>query len=152
MIQISINISNRKIVNASEFRQVLSTLKEGEYLITIKDSRKRSLHQNAYYWAVMVPMIRQGLYDAGFDEVRKNDDAHEIIKHVLLKKQVVSKQTGEFFDIAGSTASLSIPEFNEFIERVCKWSVEYLNVVIPSPYQQIAEFEDWESKIIDECY
>lgn len=152
MVELVIHIANKKVVNADEFRKTLSQLKDGKHQVIIKDIRKRSLNQNAYYWGVMIPMIRQGLYDAGFDEVRTNDDAHQIVKHVLLKKQVVSKQTGEVFDIAGSTAELSILEFNDFIERSCKWASEYLGVIIPSPYEQIAEFEDWKSKTEEECY
>jgi len=151
MVEVIINISNKKVVNMKEFREAFNQLKDGKHLVTVKDIRKRSIPQNSYYWGVMVPMIRKGLYESGFDEVRTNDDAHEIIKHVHLKKQMVSKQTGDVIDVAGSSSVLSIPEFNEFIERVCRWASEYLSIYIPSPYEQMAEFEGWESKTVEQC-
>lgn len=141
MKEIVLNISNRRIINLQDFKQLLNELKDGKHHITIKDMRKRSLPQNAYYWGVVVPMVKKGLYEAGYDEVQSNDDAHEVIKHIHLRKRIVSKQTGDVIDIAGSTAKLSIPEFNNFIEDVCRWSAEFLGVVIPSPNQELVMFE-----------
>lgn len=147
MRELIINISNRKIINMNDLKQFFNKMKDGKHLLISKDYRKRSLSQNAYYWAVMVPLIRRGLYDAGYDEVRTDEDAHKVIKHIHLKKRIVSKQTGDVIDIAGSTTKLTIPEFNEFIEAVCKWSAEFLGVSIPSPHQEYVEFERWEEKL-----
>lgn len=143
MVEVVIHIANKKVINMDEFRKAFNELKDGKHLVTVKDMRKRSVPQNAYYWAVVVPMVRKGLYEAGFDAVRTNDDAHEIIKHIHLKKRMVSKQTGEVIDTARSTTELNPPEYNEFLEQVCRWSAEYLGVVIPSPHQRLAEFEGW---------
>lgn len=142
MIDVELNIRNRKIVNMPEFKAAFRYLKDGKHLVTIKDVRKRSLPQNAYYWGVVAPMVLRGLRDAGFDEVENNEDAHEVIKNLFLKKIVVSKQTGDMIEIVGSSAKLSIPEFDEFIDRICKWASEYLGVVIPSPNQEFAMFCD----------
>jgi len=130
-----------------ELKKFFNQFKDGKHLLIAKDYRKRSLPQNAYYWAVMVPLVRRGLYDAGYDEVRTDDDAHKVIKHVHLKKNIVNKQTGEVIEIDGSTAKLTIPEFNEFIESVCRWSVDFLSVYIPSPNEQLVEFEQYEQSI-----
>lgn len=128
-----IHINNRTLLNKVEYKEVMNNLKDGKYLITVKDLRKRSLPQNSYYWGVVVPLIKSGLREAGFDDVKTNDDAHLIIKHIHLKKEIVSKSTGEVIDIAGSTTDLNVPEFMEFLDRVCKWSAEYLGVMIPIP-------------------
>ena len=151
MIEVIIHIANKKVINMDEFRKAFNQLKDGKHLVTVKDMRRRSVPQNAYYWAVVVPMVRRGLYEAGFDAVRTNDDAHEIIKHIHLKKRMVSKQTGEVIDTARSTTELAMPEFNDFLEHVCRWSAEYLGVVIPSPHQQFAEFEYWKEEVSDEA-
>ena len=151
MIEVIIHIANKKVINMEEFRKAFNQLKDGKHLVTVKDMRRRSVPQNAYYWGVVVPMVRKGLYEAGFDAVRTNDDAHEIIKHIHLKKRIVSKQTGEVIDTARSTTELSMPEFNEFLEHVCRWAVEYLGIVIPSPHQQLAEFEDWKEEVEHEA-
>lgn len=150
MVEVVIHISNKKVINMAEFREAFNRLKDGKHLVTVKDIRRRSVPQNAYYWGVIVPMVRRGLYEAGYEEVKTNDDAHEVMKHVHLKKRVVSRQTGDVIDLAGSSADLSIPEFAEYIERICQWAAEYLNVVIPSPYEQLVEFEEWEQKLVNE--
>lgn len=150
MTEVIIHISNRSIVNMNDFKNAFRSLKDGKYLITIKDIRKRSLPQNSYYWAVIVPMVKKGLYDAGYDAVRTNEDAHEIMKHIFLQKKMESKNNGDVIWIAGSTASLSIPDFNSFIEEVCRWASDYLGIVIPSPYEQMAEFDNWEKDKINE--
>lgn len=147
MKEVVLHISNRKIQNMEEFKATLRDLKDGRHLVSVKDMRRRSLPQNAYYWGVIVPMIREGLYDSGYDDVRTNDDAHEILKHIHLKKRMINKQTGEVIDIGGSTAELSIPEFNDFIERICRWSAEFLGVVIPSPNEQLVMFNEWQETI-----
>lgn len=138
-----LNIAQHKILNSEELNKVLHNCKDGKYLLTLKDYRKRSLSQNAYYWAVCVPMIRQGLYDAGYDEITTDDEAHEVIKSVLLKKNVVSKQTGEIIEVSGSTAKLSISDFNLLIERIIKWAAEYLNVIIPSPEDPVVILSEY---------
>lgn len=140
MTEVLLHIRNRKIINMPEFKEAFRFLKDGKHLVTIKDIRKRSLPQNAYYWGVVVPMILRGLNDAGFDDVENKDDAHEVIKQLHLKKLVVSKQTGDMIEIAGSSSKLSIPQFDEFLDKVCKWASEYLSVVIPSPNQELAMF------------
>jgi hypothetical protein len=143
MVEIIVENTGSSLLNIDELKSALQQLKKGKHLITIKDIRKRSIQQNRYYWGVCVPMVRKGLYDAGYDEVKTNEDAHEVLKHVLLKKSIVSKQTGDMIDLSASTQKLSIPEFDAYVESVCKWAAEYLLVIIPSPYQQLVEFEEW---------
>jgi hypothetical protein len=142
MIDLMINIRDRKIVNMQELKAAFNSLKDGKHQVTIKDVRNRSLPQNDYYWSVVVPMCRVGLYDAGYDEVKTNDDAHEVLKHVHLRRRMVSKQTGDVIDIAGSSAKLTVAEFSEYIESICKWSAEFLSVVIPSPNEELRTFAE----------
>lgn len=143
MPEVIINISGRKIRNWEQFKEAFKFLKDGKHQVIIKNISKRSLSQNAYYWGVCVPMVKEGLIEAGFDAVKDNDDAHEIMKHVLLKKQMVSKNSGEVIDIGGSTAALSVQEFAVFLENVCRWAAEYLGVVIPSPFDEFTEFNEY---------
>jgi hypothetical protein len=149
MLELVLYISNKKVVNMPEFKAAFNQLKDGKHLLTVKDMRRRTIPQNSYYWGVMVPLVRRGLYEAGYDDVKTNDDAHEILKHVHLKNRMVNKQTGEVIDIAGSSAALTTPEFNVYVEVICKWAAEYLGVVIPSPYEQMEALEEWTDKIIE---
>jgi hypothetical protein len=149
MKQITFEIRGGKIINPAEMRELFNTLKEGRHQLTIKDMRKRSLPQNDYYWGVVVPMCRQGLYDAGYDEVKTSLDSHEVLKHLFLKKEVVNKSTGEVLVLDGSSKELTIPEFNEYIENICKWAAEYLSIAIPSPNEAMATFADYIDEITE---
>jgi hypothetical protein len=147
MIESVIEIKGGRIRNGEAFREEFKHLRDGNYKITVKDIRTRSLPQNAYYWGVVVPMVKKGLYDEGFDEVKTNEDAHEVLKMLHIKKQIVSKQTGDIIHYGGSTTELNVPGFNDYIERICRWAAEYLSISIPSPNEQYQEFKDWENEI-----
>lgn len=137
MSEIFIYINNGKVTQLEVLSQFFTTHKDGKYLLSTKNAKKRSLPQNAYYWGIMVPSVRNGLYHAGYDEVKTNDDAHEVIKHLHLKKQIVNKHTGELLSVVGSTAKLSTTEFMEFVENVCRWASMYLGIVIPMPNEEL---------------
>jgi len=132
-----------------EFKQLFYGLKNGKYHITIKDARKRSIPQNRYYRGVVVPIVRAGLYEAGYDEVKTNEDAHEVLKGLFHKKDIVNKQTGDVITTVLSTTEFSIPEFDNYIERICKWAAEFLGVVIPAPNQVYVEYIDWVKTILE---
>jgi len=151
MSELRITIASRTIQNMKEFRELFAHLKDGNYLITIKDNRKRTIPLNRYYWGVVVPMVRVGLYDQGYDEVKRNDDAHAVLKALFLDKIIKNRLSDEEIRIAGSTASLSITEFNNFLEAVIKWASEYLQIAIPSPNEQFVLYESWEDKIINDA-
>lgn len=125
-----------KVTNRPVLKELFEQLPDGKYLVTAKNIRKRSLPQNAYYWGVVVPMVREGLYDIGYREVKTNDDAHEILKHIFLKKKVINQANDDVIEIAGSTADLKTIEFNTFLEEVWQWSSAYLGVCIPAPGEQ----------------
>lgn len=136
MTEFILYIKDGEITNKSVVRDRFKSLQDGRYLLSIKSQKKRSLPQNAYYWGIVVPMVKQGLREAGYDEVKTNDDAHEVLKHLFLKKEIRSSVDDNAIIIAGSTAELKTVEFNEFLEAVWKWSAEYLGIEIPSPNQQ----------------
>jgi RNA-binding protein YhbY len=144
-----LHITNGAITNPKVVREKF-TLKDGKYLVSIKSIKKRSLQQNAYYHGVVVPMVKEGLREAGYNEVRTNEDAHEILKHLFLKKKITSEKSGEEITIAGSTAKLKTVEFNQFLEDIWQWAATYLNISIPEPNEQMIMFAqyDRESKTI----
>lgn len=93
-------------------------------------------------------MVRQGLRDVGWDEIKTNDDAHEYIKKEFLQKTITNHKTEEKKTIPGSTAELTTKEFCEFIEAVVKWAVEFLNIQIPFPNEPIIAFYDNEVEAV----
>lgn len=98
-------------------------------IVVSKKKSIRSSPQNRYYWAVVVPAVRDGLNDMGHD-VNK-EDVHDFIKATFNYKEIVNETTGEVFRLPLSTTRLNKSEFGELIEKVMRFASEYLNVVIP---------------------
>lgn len=137
-----LHIKDSAVLNTVKFNQAFNNLKDGKYLIRIDSFKKRTLNQNAYYHGVVVPMIKHGLNNIGYNEVRTNEDAHEVLKHLFLKRNIVNHNTGEVMaTIAGSTANLKTVEFNSFLEDIWQWAKEYLNIHIPAPNEQTVLFD-----------
>jgi hypothetical protein len=131
-----------EIVNKKAVRQAWdSTPPNGRFVMKIEDKNKRSLPQNAYYWACVVPLVKDGLRDAGYDDVKTEEDAHEVMKHLFLKQQIGSRKTGEVIEFTRSTTTLTKELFNQYLEEIWKWSAEFLNVVIPNPGSQVEIFQ-----------
>lgn len=137
MPEFFVHIKNEKISNPQVIRKAFQELQDGRYLVKIDKANKRSLPQNAYYHGVIVPLVKNGLKDIGYNEVRTNEDAHECLKYLFLKKQIPNENTGEVIEILGSTAKLTTTEFNLFIEQVAQWCSEYLGFVLPMPNEQM---------------
>lgn len=125
-----------EVTNIKAMIALLNSLPDGRFLLTAKNINKRSLPQNSYYWKIVVPMVQEGLYNAGYSEVKSNEDAHEVLKHLFLKKKITNQVTDEVIEIAGSTADLQTLEFNNFLEEVWQWASQYLGINIPEPNQQ----------------
>ena len=154
MQEILISRTEKSLVNKAQLIAALNSLKVGNhYRVIIKDARTRSLPQNAYYWGVIVPIIRRALYEEGYDEIATDMDAHDFLKAMFLSKRVVSKKSGHTVDMPGRSSKLTIPEFNDYIERICRWAAIDLSVVIPAPNEpllQLAEYAEQMEYSIEE--
>jgi RNA-binding protein YhbY len=149
--ELVLHINNRKFINKEELNTLFTSLKDGKYLVRVSSYSRRSLRQNAYYHGVVVPLVRQGLVDAGYDQVTENEEAHEIIKHIFLKREIRSELNDDAITIAGSTAQLTTQKFNDFLGQVIRWAAEYLNVVIPDPNSAYAMLEDYAEELENEA-
>jgi len=124
-----------KIIHRAKFLEAVKSLRDGRYSLTIERKyRKRSNPQNAFYHAVIIPLVLQGLKDLGFADFDK-DKTHDLIKFKFLKKEIVSEH-GEVIETVGSTAKLTTSEFMELISDITQWAFEYLGVTIPEPGSQ----------------
>lgn len=125
-----------KIARRSEMDEVLQSFEGKEWQLTIEKKKKsRSLNQNAYYWGVVIPMVRAALHDLGMKLSRQ--EVHELLKLKFLKKEIINENTGEVFEYIGGSSELTTTEFMDFIAELQQWSAEYLNIVIPSPNEQV---------------
>lgn len=106
--------------------------KEVEF--TPKRLRKiRSLNQNAYYWAVVVPMVGQAMGETDIEAI------HEVLKHE--HNYYLSKVGEHEIRIPLSTADLNTADFEAYLERVRRWASEFFNLYIPLPNEVADESE-----------
>ncbi len=127
---------NGKFVNTGKLKAYNDSLPDGTYKLIIDHSKKRSNDQNAYYWGVVVPLVFQGLRDAGFDQVKSNEDAHLIMKSLFLKQQIPNNE-GEVIEFVKSTTDLKTVDFAAYLLSIFQWAAEYLGVQIPEPNEQL---------------
>ena len=133
-------ITNKKVV-ASQF-----ALPDGSYYAEIKSKKHRSLNQNRFWWGALLPLVKMGLNDAGYSEVKTVEDAHEVLKALFLKKHI-SNPDGLALEMSGSTAELTTVEFNELIEKVQMWASDFLGVVIPNPGEPMIMFAEFDNEV-----
>lgn len=120
-----------------------------EYEIS-KKKTVRSQSQNAYYFGVVVPMIRQGMIELGDQMTLKETDrwlldyfkinsedkktTHKYLKEKFLDS--VDEDTGEILNTEPRSSKLSKAEFHDFINRCIQFAAENLYTVIPPPGTQ----------------
>lgn len=126
--------------NRSKFAESLKQFSGKEITLTVaKKVKHRSSNQNAYLWAVVYPHVLQGLIDVGYDiEPNDTETVHEWAKKEFLEARKIGKkgienEWGDFISMPASTTRLTTEECNEYIERICQFSAEYLSVAIPPP-------------------
>jgi hypothetical protein len=86
--------------------------------------------------AVLIPCFREALNQAGYDEVRSDEQAKLLMKSLFLKRSTTNHETGEVLDYIQDTSALNTLEMAELYEAVWKFCAENLNYFIPSPGQQ----------------
>lgn len=149
--QVFVYITGNKITNKKAIAKAFNELKDGRYLITIEGHKNRSTQQNKYYHGCVLPLVKDGLRDIGYAEIKENEDAHEVLKYLFLKRSIPNEGTGEAIELLGSTTNLSTVEFNLFIDQIIQWAAEYLGIQIPLPNEPLTiEYKnDFKPSIID---
>lgn len=92
-------------------------------------SDKRSVQQNRYYWGIVIPFFQGHIDSLGYKL-----DAGEVHDYLKLKfngREIYDITTSGTIRIPNSTARLRVKEFNEFIERINRFSIEYFNSPLP---------------------
>lgn len=114
------------IRNRKQFDEQVRGMREGwELEVTVQRRRAtRSPQANAYYWGVALQMISE--YTG--DEV---EDLHEHFKVRFLPKKL--HMDGDEIVIGGSTRSLNVNQFYEYVERIRRFAAEFLDCNIPDP-------------------
>ena len=144
---------NGKIVNGilivdkkDMLEESISAMYDCEVEIVIrKKIKRRSFNQNAYYWAVVIPAVQQGIKLLGqrltlneteswlidFIQSVDKDFAHLFLKQKFIERISVDETTGEIVEQKQSTRLLNKEDFSEYIEKVIQFANEVLEIEIP---------------------
>jgi len=122
--------------NKTLLRQLLHGRRECEVEIIVRRAyATRSTKANAFYWGVVLQALAE-------HTGHLPEELHDILKAKFLPKALaVCDLNGELrgeYVIGGSTASLSVEEFSEYMNRIIRWAQDELGVVIPQPDSEAA--------------
>lgn len=111
-----------------------------EVIITVESAAKRRSNKlNKYWWAVVVPMVRERLlkHATMSEDCRAEMDdemTHQIIKLATGVSHIVKLQPrGGAFIIEGRSRDKTNKEFLDFILKTQQWASESLGLYIPDP-------------------
>lgn len=142
------NVDQDRVLHVPRrFKQEVGEKFRGQRIeITIRKKKKhRSSEQNRYYWGVVVPYILEAFIELGNDLQSGNPEhaqlIHDFLKRRCLPARQVCDANHELIELTPSTTDLSTAEMMEYIDRVCLFAAESLNVDIPQPNEQTRIFE-----------
>lgn len=129
---------NVTIQNRDKFLKDMSNFPNTLFTATFKKaSKKRTVRQNSFFHGIVVPIVKEHLLDFGWTQAYSNEWVKNYIKLNCLIIEDVNEETGETIKSIGETSELSTTEFMAFIERIQQWSIEVLDLYIPSPNEQL---------------
>ena len=110
--------------NERSFKDKLIEFEGKEVEIRIKvRTNNRSKEQNSLYWKWINILSNE----TGFQV----EEMHELVKYKFLQRNVVNNDGVEEV-ILKSTTTLTVSEFNKFMNDVLYWSNDTLNINLPS--------------------
>jgi len=124
--------------NVKAYREYWAMAENGTYQVEIKKLSKRTLQQNAWLHAVL-PMIREALNDAGYNEVKTNEDAKLVIK-ALFFKRIITNGVDEIEVIEGTSQQDKL-DFASKADDIIRWAKDYLGIDVAPPGKSIMMFE-----------
>lgn len=111
--------------NPNRYLVQLSKLEGKRFEETLRQEKsKRSLDQNAYYWGVVVEILRDHF---GY-ETYEAEEVHDGLKLIFLR---IHEREG--LETMRSTTKLSTVEFEDYLEKIRRWAIKEHNCRIPLP-------------------
>lgn len=133
MPEFLIHILDGKIQNIDATRRFFAHLSDGVHQVKTVSKEGRSLNQNGYFHAVVVPAVFEGLREAGFDNVHTPDHAKSLMKNLFAKSWINKADGSLSYEYTQDTHLMSRLEFHNFMEKIFQWAAEYLGIAIPLP-------------------
>lgn len=130
-----------KITNRNGMLSDLQRFEGKSVELTLSRRRNtRSNSQNAYMWGCVIPIVRQGLIDAGWEREKVNsaEVVHELLKDMFCpREEVINENTGEVMRLPATTTNITTTQMMEYIADIQRWGAEFLGINIPDPNEQI---------------
>ena len=116
--------------------EILSIMKNGKVIVTVREDKKvRTNPQNAYYWGVVVEVVKNALAHHG--ELFTSQEVHEELKRRFLSK--ITFVNGQEITRFQSSTELDFEEFWLFVSQVRQWVWDFFGFLIPEPDQDFNE-------------
>jgi hypothetical protein len=137
-IEIESKVLNGKLeTNRELLSDVIKSLEGKDIIITIEKRRKkRSNPQNAYYFGLVIPLMKQGFYNSLGEHVG-TDEIHTFLKNRFLFKEIVNENNAEIIKMPQSTTELSTIQFEEYLDKIREFGLEFLGITIPLPNETL---------------
>lgn len=129
------------IIDLSDVRRKSTFLSKlgaltGLWRITIEPHRpRRTLNQNARYWAAVVPAFQTFMRENG--QFFGPEEVHEFFLQKFASRNVVDPKTGEVMSVIGSRSSkMDVAQFSEYTDTVEAWMLDKFGVVVFDPEER----------------
>lgn len=114
--------------DAGRFAGFLARLRGRDVEVTVRPERKRrSLKQNAWYWAAIVPAVQQYLSEG------RTFPLTEEQTHYLLKFAFIGTEETPLGPVPISTTTLDVEQYSTFCERIRAHAASEWGLPIPGP-------------------
>jgi len=131
-------------VNNGNFKrnrnEILNAIKQFEgKTVTFKLSilsKKRSLEQNSYYWAVIIPITKNAINES-WGEVWNTEKTHEFLKSKFLFYEKINQETSEIIRVPKSTTENTTIEQENYYFEIREFLKEWFNVDCPLPNEKL---------------
>lgn len=130
------------ILNKKQVRDFFNQLPTGKWLLKAERKDKRTTSQNSYLHAAMLPVIRDALREAGWNDIKTIYDAKRFLKGEFLRYDIVNEKTGEVKEGIRDTSDLTKLQFMQLVTDVQIWLLDYFNIELPLPGEQVKMFND----------
>lgn len=120
--------------NPVQFKREFLKPKKTRMVVSVKQFfPKRSDDANAYYHAVVIRFIGEEVEGLDYD----HDRIHDTMKAMHNSEVSISKQGMEVREVKSTV--MPSDEFWAYIKRVKQWALDFLNVYIPEPNEEVSQ-------------
>lgn len=135
---------NLTITNRNRLAEEVRRFKDCPVELTIRKKNRRSNPQNAYLWGVVYKELEVRMRELGNDV--NIDDVHELCKERFNAKDLIGTGGEVIGNKGGSTTEMNKDEFGIYLDKIIAFALEYLDLVIPYPNQDLQLMFDEEYK------